>query len=177
MAFRAGPPACVVAHDGRTDWRSFPLCGTYGGPVTRQPSFAVLTAVSLGLAAVAGLGVGALRPNAAASTPEPTTSPSRPASSPTPKAPRRAIALEGSTSRAAAGERIDLSGHADGAGVALTVQERDNGAWVDFPAHGMTRSDGTFASYVLFGRSGTHVLRMVAPSTGAVSNPVTVTVG
>jgi hypothetical protein len=57
------------------------------------------------------------------------------------------------------------------------VQERANNAWVDFPARGTTRSDGSFASYVVFGRVGEHVLHMVAPGTGRVSNPVTVTIG
>ncbi len=140
--------------------------------------------VSLVLAAVAGLGLGALlgvdtptspalsgaaRATAAAT---PTPSATRPS------APRTgsAIALHGDRSRAATGERINLTGSAGGSGVALVVQERNNGAWVDFPAHGTTRSDGSFASYVLFGRTGEHVLRMVAPGSGRVSNPVTVTV-
>jgi hypothetical protein len=86
------------------------------------------------------------------------------------------ITLHADGSRAAAGERINLTGSAGGSGVALQVQERVNGAWVNFPANGRTRSDGSFASYVLFRRPGDHVLRIVAPRTGTLSNPVTVTI-
>lgn len=151
------------------------------GPVTRQPSFALVAFVSLVLAAVAGLSVGALRPSQSTGAPKATTISQAPPSTPTPTpaaaAAAPAITLASDKSRAAAGERINLTGRAQDPGVALQVQERSNGAWVDFPARGTTRADGTFASYVLFGRSGAHVLRMVIPSTGGVSNPITVTVG
>jgi hypothetical protein len=130
--------------------------------VNRQPSFVVVAVVSIVLAGVAGLGVaglwasrGAIAAKAAggAGAPSPSTAGTT--------AP--GITLLRGMSRAAAGERINLTGSVDG-------------AWADFPAHGTTRSDGSFASYVLFGRAGAHVLRMVAPRTGTLSNPVTVTI-
>jgi hypothetical protein len=158
-------------HDGH-----WPL-STYGGWVNRHPNFFVVAVVSVVLAAVAGLGVAALWPDRAASAPE-VAAGSRPtASTPSSKATAPAIALRIDKFRAALGERIHLTGNAGGPGVALGVQERANNAWVDFPAHGTTRSDGSFASYVVFGRAGEHVLRMVAPGTSRVSNPVTVTIG
>lgn len=146
-----------------------------------------MAVVSLVLAAMAGLGLGALRAVApptpaaqAGSTPSGASAAPRPErSSPeksTPVAGPGGIDLQGDRSRAAAGERINLSGNAGSPGVSLVVQERNNGNWVDFPAHGTTRSDGSFSSYVLFGRAGEHVLRMSAPDSGRVSNPVTVTV-
>ena len=143
--------------------------------MTRQPSFVVVAVVSIVLASVAGLGLatrwasrGAIAPKAAGG--------SRAQSTSTAGTTAPGITLLGDMSRAAAGERINLTGSAGGSGVALQVQERVNGAWVDFPAHGRTRSDGSFASYVLFGRTGEHVLRMEAPRTGALSNPVSVSI-
>ena len=143
--------------------------------MNREPSFVVVAVVSIVLAAVAGLGVAGLRASRGAIAPKATGG----AGSPSPSTATTAapgITLLRGLSRAAAGERINLTGSAGGAGVALQVQERVNGAWVDFPAHGRTRSDGSFASYVLFGRAGEHVLRIVAPRTGTLSNPVTVTI-
>jgi hypothetical protein len=142
-----------------------------------RPNFLVVAVASLVLAAVAGLGVAALWPDRAASVAQvapdsratASTAPSATATAP-------AISLSSDKSRAAPGERIHLTGHAGGPAVALEVQERANNAWVDFPAHGTTRSDGSFASYVVFGRAGQHVLRIVAPGTGRVSNSVTVTI-
>jgi FtsP/CotA-like multicopper oxidase with cupredoxin domain len=145
--------------------------------MTDRSSFLAMAAAAVALAAVAGLGVGALWPEHAASAGSPAAAPSKPSTAPTKAAPAPAISLVGDMARAAPGSRINLTGHASGSGVALQVQERSNGSWVDFPADGTTRSDGTFASYVLFGRAGVHVLRVTAPSTGTVSNPITVTVG
>jgi hypothetical protein len=145
--------------------------------VNRQPNFLVVAVVSVVLAAVAGLGVAALWPDRAASAPQVATGSRSTASTPSSTRTARAIALRLDKSRAAPGERIHLTGNAGGPAVALEVQERANNAWVDLPAHGTTRSDGSFASYVVFGRAGTHVLRMVAPGTGRVSNSVTVTIG
>jgi hypothetical protein len=147
-----------------------------------RPSFAVVAVVSVVLAAIAGLGVAAVWPSRAASGPEATTTAAGATATPAPSTPAAtttapAITLQVDKSRAAANERINLTGNAGGPDVALVVQEREGGTWADFPAHGTTRSDGSFASYVLFGRAGEHVLRMVAPDTGRVSNPVTVTIG
>ena len=145
--------------------------------MNRHPSFHLVAVVSLVLAAMAGLGVSALWPDRAASAPK--VAAGSGATTPTPNATTTApvIVLRGDKPLAAARERIHLTGNAGDAGVALEVQERVNGHWVDFPAHGTTRSDGSFASYVVFGRPGEHVLRMVAPGTVRVSNTVTVTIG
>jgi hypothetical protein len=143
--------------------------------VSRQPSFVVVAVVSITLAAVTGLGVAMLWASRAPLTPKAAGGSGAPSTS-TATRTEPGITLHADGSRAAAGERINLTGSAGGSGVALEVQERVNGAWVDFPAHGTTRSDGSFASYVLFGRAGEHVLRMVAPRTGTLSNPVTVTI-
>lgn len=147
------------------------------GPVTRPLSFLVVAVAAVALAAVSGLGVGALWPHHAASAGTGPATRTDPAPTPSRVAARPAITLESDTAHAAPGARINLTGHASGSGVALRVQERSNGTWVDFPADGTTRSDGTFASYVLYRRPGVHVLRMTAPGTGSVSNPITVTVG
>jgi ABC-type phosphate transport system substrate-binding protein len=143
--------------------------------VNRQPNFLVVAIVSVVLAAVAGLGVAALWPDRAASATQVATGSRTSSPSSTTTAP--AITLRIDKSRAAPGERIHLTGNGGGPAIALEVQERGNNAWVNFPARGTTRSDGNFASFVVFGRAGEHVLRMVAPGTSRVSNSVTVTIG
>jgi hypothetical protein len=145
--------------------------------VNRQPNFLVVAIVSVVLAAVAGLGVAALWPDPAASAPEVATGSTSKAPTPSSTTTAPAITLRIDKSRAAPGERIHLTGNGGGPAIALEVQERGNNAWVNFPARGTTRSDGNFASYVVFGRAGEHVLRMVAPGTSRVSNSVTVTIG
>jgi hypothetical protein len=143
--------------------------------VNRQPSLFVVAVGSLVLAAVAGLGVAALWSDRAASAPEVATSPGARSSSPSATKAAPAIVLRGDESQAASGQRIQLTGTAPAPGLALVVQQRVNGMWVPFPATGTTRSDGSFASYVIFARPGEHVLRMVARG-GPVSNAVTVTI-
>ena len=93
------------------------------------------------------------------------------------RTPRRpAINLTVSPVSVAAMERIDLTGtYRGGEGATLRVQ-RFEGGWSDFPTTASV-SDGTFATYVMTGRTGRNRFRVVDEASGARSNPVTVRVG
>ena len=74
-------------------------------------------------------------------------------------------------------QQIDLTGtYQAGEGAILQVQRFEDGAWVDFPVT-VSVSGGTFATYVLTGRTGPNQFRVVDTDSEAVSNEVTVTVG
>jgi hypothetical protein len=74
-------------------------------------------------------------------------------------------------------ERINLTGTYPGHdAMSLQVQRFEAGSWVDFPTDAQVDL-GTFATYVMTGRSGENMFRVFDPATGTASNPVTVTVG
>jgi hypothetical protein len=140
------------------------------------------------LAVVSGLGVGALLAGQREAAGSGALPPVGTAATPTPSGePGATVAASGDGSlsvavdrtSAAAGERFTLSGALDGAeaGVAVRVQRQEGGAWTDFPAQSTTAADGTYTLPVELGRDGENVLRVVAPSAGAQSDPVTVTIG
>jgi len=74
-------------------------------------------------------------------------------------------------------ERINLTGQWPGHdNESLLVQRFDGGTWTDFGVD--VRVDlGTFATYVMTGRSGDQRFRVFDPSTQTASNEVTITVG
>jgi hypothetical protein len=159
--------------------------------VRNRGSFALLCVVSLVLAALAGLGFAAVQHGLgeaaaarslgtpAAAAPASPTSPAAETTAPA-TSPSGDITLRADRAAARSGERIFLSGVVAGrgrAGVALVAQEQRSGRWSDFPAHGRSRADGRFTTYVVFGRTGVHVLRVRAVTGDRVSNQVTVTVG
>lgn len=72
-------------------------------------------------------------------------------------------------------ETIPLTGHYEGAGSTLRMQQRRAGIWITFPLPTTTDASGNFTAYVELGEPGPHRLRVVS-ATGAVSNEITVTV-
>ena len=74
-------------------------------------------------------------------------------------------------------ERINLTGQWPGHdNESLLVQRFDGGKWADFGVD--VRVDvGTFATYVMTGRSGDQRFRVFDPTTQTASNEVTITVG
>lgn len=102
-----------------------------------------------------------------------------PASSqPGPRHHRAAHGLHLNVSPSSVGpmERINLTGTWPGHdNVGLQVQRLENGTWSNFPTSATVRV-GTFETYVETGRRGVNEFRVMDPSTGATSNPVSVTV-
>ena len=132
-------------------------------------------------AALAGLALSALvtaSGNTTSGQGDP-SAPARAGASRTTDAPVPAVSAAVDKAAAQAGERVHITGEvADArAGVRLRVQRREDGSWVDFPAEARTSSGGRFSTYVELGRPGPNVLRMLVPSTGARSAPMTVRIG
>jgi len=160
---------------------------------------AVVSAVALGVADVAGFGGDEPQTQATAAEttlviPSPSPSPSdgptepkEPASTDEPPEPeqpettksepaRREITLSASPTRVSTFERINLEGsYRDAPGATLQVQ-RFEGGWADFPTS-VTVEGGTFATYVESGQTGPNRFRVIDNSNGEASNPVTVNVG
>jgi hypothetical protein len=90
------------------------------------------------------------------------------------KPPRRLITLAANPRSGSTRERIYLTGtYRGGEGSTLQVQ-RFEGRWVDFPVS-VTVRGSRFATYVVTGQSGTKRFRVLDPSTGRTSSPVSVT--
>jgi hypothetical protein len=76
------------------------------------------------------------------------------------------------------GQRINLTGSWPGRdNISLAVQRKENGAWKDFAGVQAQVQVGTFTTYVLTSHTGTNKFRVSDPTTGKVSNTVTVNVG
>jgi hypothetical protein len=74
---------------------------------------------------------------------------------------------------------VRLTGRLPGApsGAKLQVEALGPaGRWVEFPLAPATDESGRFWTYVQLGTQGVHKVRVVDPSSGAVSDPVVVTV-
>ena len=109
-------------------------------------------------------------------TPEETAEPS-PGAEETSEAPATGISLSASQQSVSPMQQIGLTGtYQAGEGSILQVQRKESGAWSDFPVT-VSVSGGTFATYVLTGRTGPNEFRVVDTDSDAVSNEVTVTVG
>lgn len=75
-----------------------------------------------------------------------------------------------------AGQRIELTGVGPD-GHVLTVQRLEGTSWVGFAGVQAHVRGGTYQTWVQTSQPGAQQWRMGDPATGAVSNPVTVTVG
>lgn len=114
------------------------------------------------------------------STALPVPSESIPSTTETPEVPEGGdgdLTLSASPVSVEAMQRINLTGSWPGQdNTTLAVQRLEGGSWVDFgvqvPVH-----VGTFATYVMTGRSGENQFRVFDPDTETASNAVTVTVG
>ena len=100
-------------------------------------------------------------------------------SSPTPKKKRKkvsAISLQGFPAQVSPGGRINLTGtYRGGEGKTLQVQQFQNG-WGDFPVT-VPVSGGVFTTYIVTSRTGSQRFRVLDPSSGRSSNPVTIRIG
>ena len=95
----------------------------------------------------------------------------------TSEAPVEALSLTTSRQSVSPMQQIDLTGtYQSGEGAILQVQRLEDGAWIDFPVT-VSVSGGSFATYVLTGRTGPNQFRVVDTDSEVVSNEVTVTVG
>lgn len=132
------------------------------------------------LAAVLGLGAGALLGESStrsrdALSPAPTTSTS---STPTPTPTPAEVTATPDATSAAAGSRVYVRGTVTGAdpGTAMVLQRQQDGAWSDFPAHTTVNKDGSYSIWFMTSRKGEGSWRMAVPSTGQTSPPFTVTI-
>lgn len=74
-------------------------------------------------------------------------------------------------------QQINLTGAYEAPdGTLLQVQRKESGVWVDFPVTAPVNG-GRYATYILTGRTGPNILRMLAIGRDDVSNTVTVQVG
>lgn len=100
-----------------------------------------------------------------------------PSASASPARKNGGLELAVSPLRAAAGERVNLTGSYRGAdNLQLEVQRFEGGAWSDFGVQATVRV-GEYATYVLTGRTGEQRFRMWDPAARKGSNVVLVTIG
>ncbi|GAA1437182.1 hypothetical protein GCM10009641_38570 [Mycobacterium cookii] len=117
------------------------------------------------------------RPSDTGSTEPAPEEPAEPTEGETSEAPAEAISLTTGQQSVSPMQQIDLTGtYQAGEGAILQVQRFEDGAWVDFPVT-VSVGGGTFATYVLTGRTGPNQFRVVDTDSDVVSNEVTVTVG
>lgn len=146
-------------------------------------AFVVVKGLGLDSTEVGPSAVTPVRPIAplpSSALPVPTDSPSAqtttPTATPTPTLTEGALALSASPSVVTAMERINLTGQWPGRdALTLKVQRLEDGQWVDFGVQASVKI-GTFATFVMTGRGGPNVFRVVDPDSGTASNQVTVTV-
>lgn len=75
------------------------------------------------------------------------------------------------------GERINFNGvYVDGEGVALQIQRKEGGSWVDFPVDATVRG-GVFSTWIQTSRTGESPFRVYDEEADRASNVVRVTVG
>ena len=99
-----------------------------------------------------------------------------PPTSPT-KKPKGALQLQVSPVKASAMERVNLTGTYRGNdNVPLEVQRYEDGTWSNFGVQATVRV-GTYATYIMTGRTGENRFRMFDPTTKRGSNVVLVTIG
>ena len=99
----------------------------------------------------------------------------KPTKEPSPRTDR--IKLFVAPQSVAPGERINVNGvYVDGEGVALQIQRKESGTWVDFPVTATVRG-GVFSTWILTSRTGESPFRVLDKTANRASNVVTVTIG
>jgi hypothetical protein len=87
------------------------------------------------------------------------------------------IKLFAAPQRVSPGDRINFNGvYLDGEGVALQVQRKENGRWVDFPVT-VTVQGGAFETWIETSKTGRSMFRVVDEEANRASNVAVVTVG
>lgn len=94
----------------------------------------------------------------------------KPKPTPAPRALTASAVLDG-------GGKITISGAQKPAktGTKLTVQRREGGGWVDFPAGSTVGSGGQYSLWLQTSRKGEMSFRVIDKASGETSNPVVVT--
>lgn len=91
-------------------------------------------------------------------------------------APKPKVVARGLTAEAVheGNGRIVISGvqKPPKAGTRVTVQRRESGGWVDFPAGSTVGSDGTYSLWLQTGRTGEMSFRVIDSESGESSNAV-----
>ena len=110
--------------------------------------------------------------------PTPSTSESvseEPSETATPRTDR--IKLFAAPQQVSAGERINFNGvYVDGEGVALQIQRKEGGTWVDFPVDATVRG-GVFSTWIQTSRTGESPFRVYDATANRASNVVVITIG
>jgi hypothetical protein len=76
-----------------------------------------------------------------------------------------------------AGERINFNGvYVDGEGVALQIQRKEGGTWVDFPVTATVRG-GVFSTWIQTTHTGETPFRVIDTEANRASNVVVITIG
>lgn len=98
-----------------------------------------------------------------------------PTPTPKPRVTARALTAEAVHE---GGGRIVISGVQRPAksGTRVTVQRKESGGWVDFPAGSTVGADGRYSLWLQTGRTGEMSFRVKDDASGETSNPVTVKV-
>ena len=109
-------------------------------------------------------------------TPTASETPSEtPSEEPSPRTDR--IKLFAAPQSVGPGERINFNGvYVDGEGVALQIQRKEGGSWVDFPVTATVRG-GVFSTWIQTTHTGESPFRVLDVEANRASNVVTVTVG
>jgi hypothetical protein len=109
-------------------------------------------------------------------TPDTSESPSaEPSESATPRTDQ--IKLFAAPQSVGPGERINFNGvYVDGEGVALQIQRKEGGTWVDFPVTATVRG-GVFSTWIQTTHTGESPFRVYDAQADRASNVVVITVG
>ncbi|MGN6331649.1 MAG: hypothetical protein ACTHOD_08345 [Motilibacteraceae bacterium] len=130
------------------------------------------------LAAVLGLGAGALLGETSTRTPDALPPVPSTSATPTPTPTPADVTATPEATTAAAGSRVYVRGTVTGAdpGTPMVLQRQQDGGWTDFPAHTSVNKDGSYSIWFMTSRTGEGSWRMAVPSTGQTSAPFTVTI-
>lgn len=147
---------------------------------TVRNSLALLLAVFMASTIAGALGVFSGSDSATAGSSVPFIAPEKASPTPRPAAAEKPKETRGLTAEAVheGAGRIVISGEQRPAdpGTRLTVQRKEGGEWVDFPAGSTIAGDGTYSLWLKTGRKGELTFRMKDDKTGDTSNPVKVKV-
>jgi hypothetical protein len=144
-------------------------------------ALALLLAVFMASTIAGALGAFSGSDNATARSSVPFTAPETPTPTPTAEATAKPKDVRSGSRTIDAvhegGGRITISGQwKSAAGSRLTVQRKESGSWVDFPAGSTVGSDGRYSLWLQTGRKGDLTFRMKDAKTGETSSPVHVKV-
>lgn len=143
-------------------------------------ALALLLAVFMASTIAGALGVFSGSDSASAGSSVPFVAPKKEKATPTPEPTAKAKESRGLTAEAVheGSGRIVISGRQNPAdpGTRITVQRKESGEWVDFPAGSTVDADGGYSLWLKTGRKGELTFRVKDTKSGDASNPVKVKV-